>query len=320
MYSQSAHPSPETVSTASTRWPHDCDEHALLVDEPRRSLYSSITVTPSPDLFAHLDFRRYLGDWFAARKAANPRFSHRAFAQKAGQASPSLLLAVIAGKRNLTPVTTAAFARAMGLDAEEVGFFTALVELGQAESPDERALAWEKVRSARRFREARRLDGDAVEYLSCWYYPAVRELATCAGFRPDPEWIAAALRPRITAAQARAALDLLLSLGLLERRDDGGVRVTTTSVATPHEVAALAAYEYHRGMLARAAEALATAAPSERHYCGVTVAVPSSLVPVLKRELDLFQERLLDLCDSAEGPRERVFQLNLQLLPLSREA
>lgn len=297
---------------------HDGD--GIVVDGASSELYSIGTVTDAPDLFQYLDFRRFLGDWFAAKKAANPRYSHRAFARKAGQASPSLLHAVIAGKRNLTPATVAAFAAALGLDAAETEFFGALVDLGQAETPDARAAAWEKVRAAKRFREARRLDGDAVEYLSCWYYPAIRELATCAGFRADPEWIAATLRPRITPAQARKGLDLLLALGLLARRPDGGVEVTTTSLVTPHEVAALAVYEYHRGMLARAAEALSTAAPPERHYCGVTVAIPEALVPLLKRELDAVQERLLDLCDSAEGPRTRVYQLNLQLLPLSREA
>jgi uncharacterized protein (TIGR02147 family) len=176
------------------------------------------------------------------------------------------------------------------------------------------------VRAAKRFRGARRLDGEAVEYLSCWYYAAVRELATCALFQPDPEWIATALRPRITPAQARKAVELLLSLGMFERRPDGGINVTTVSVATPHEVAALAAYEYHRNMLARAVEALSTSAPVERHYCGVTVAIPASLVPMLKKELDAVQERLLDLCDSATAARERVYQINLQLVPLSAPA
>ena len=36
-----------------------------------------------PDLYAYLDYRKYLEDWFDARKAANPRFSHRMFARRA---------------------------------------------------------------------------------------------------------------------------------------------------------------------------------------------------------------------------------------------
>ena len=30
-----------------------------------------------------------------------------------------------------------------------------------------------------------------------------------------------------------------------------------------------------------------------------------------------FQERLLDLCDGTNGPRSRVFQIGLQIFPLS---
>lgn len=274
-------------------------------------------MTDLPDLYGYLDYRAFLADWFAWKKQANPRFSHRAFARKAGQSSPSLLLNVILRKRNLTPATTLAFARAVGLDAAATQFFTALVLLDQADTPADRAAAWAEVSATRRFRAARPIDGDAVEYLSAWYYPAVRELATCEGFRADPDWIAATLRPRITVAQARRALDLLVSLGLLAPTADGRLAVTSTSVATPHEVAALAAYEYHRNMLARATEALSGARPAERHYCAVTVAIPESLVPQLKRELGALQERLLDLCDGVDGPRERVYQINLHTFPLS---
>ncbi len=273
-------------------------------------------IVNAPDLYRYLDYRQWLSDWFTWKKQVNPRYSHRAFARRAGQSSPSLLLNVVARRRNLTPATAAGVARATDLTEEQATFFRALVELDQADSPEGRAAALSDVRAARRFREARKLDGDAVEYLSCWYYPAVRELATCRGFRPDPEWIAAELRPRVTVAQAARALELLVSLGLLVV-EDGVARVTDVSLATPHEVAAVAAYAYHREMLERATEALQTAAPSERHFCAVTVAVPDALVPTLKRELDALQERLLDLCDGAEAPRDRVYQVNLHLLPLS---
>ena len=47
------------------------------------------------------------------------------------------------------------------------------------------------------------------------------------------------------------------------------------------------------------------------------MAVPSSLVARLKQEVTAFQERVLHLCDTAPEERDRVYQLNLQLFPLS---
>lgn len=270
-----------------------------------------------PDLYTYLDYRRYLRDWFDAKKAANPRYSHRAFARRAGVSSPSLLLAVIEGKRNLTPATIDGFVTAMGLSGEPAAFFAALVALDQAETLEDRNRAWERVRAVRRFREARHLAGEGVEYLSCWYYPAIRELAATDGFRSDPEWIAATLRPRVTVTQARKALDVLTALGLLRPDETGHLVPAEASVVTPHEVAGMAAMNYHLGMVDRARAALAESHHTERHYLAVTVAIPQALLPRLKRELDAFQERLLDLCDGAEDPKERVVQLNLQLFPLS---
>jgi uncharacterized protein (TIGR02147 family) len=270
----------------------------------------------APDIFTYLDYRKFLRDWFNAKKTGNPRFSHRAFARRARQASPSLLLHVIEGQRNLTPATTEAFTSAMALAGEEAEFFAALVAFEQAETLDDRNKAWERVRATRRFREARRLDSEAVEYLSHWYYPAIRELAACPGFRADPDWIASQMMPRITAAQARKALDVLRSLGLLVAEGDTLVPADA-SVVTPHEVIGLAGVNYHLGMIDRARDALQSVPHLERHYCAVTVAIPTGLVPRLKRELDAFQERVLDLCDGTDLPRERVYQVNLQLVPLT---
>lgn len=272
----------------------------------------------TPDLFGFLDYRAYLAAWFDAKKAANTRFSHRLFARLAGQKSPSLLLAVMRGKRNLTPATCAAFVEAMKLNKEESAFFRALVDLDQAETDDDRNEAWHRISAARRFREARRVEGDGFKYLSSWHYPAIRELAAAEDFREDPTWIAAALAPRITTAQARRALADLLEMGLLEPDEHGVPRPADATLVTPPQVRGLAVHNYHRQMSTRAHDAVAGFQPPERHLLGVTVGIPQAMVPQLKDELNAVQSRLLDLCDSAEDPAERVFQLNLQLFPLSR--
>jgi uncharacterized protein (TIGR02147 family) len=258
-----------------------------------------------------------LDDWFRSKKQNNSRFSYRVFARRAGQRSPSLLHHVIDGKRNLTGPTTDAFCRAMDLNREQADFFTFLVQLDQARNTEERNRAWERISATRRFRAARQVEGEGFRYLSHWYYPAIRELAHRPDFKADPAWIAATLQPAITVPQARKALEALISMGLLIQDEDGDVVPSEASVVTPHEVAALAAFNYHQGMLARAVEALEVVAGDERHYGAVTAAVPMSLIPRLKREIAAFQEKILDLCDAETDDAEAVYQMNLQLFPLS---
>jgi uncharacterized protein (TIGR02147 family) len=271
----------------------------------------------APDIYAYLDYRLFLQEWFEAKKSDNPRYSHRVFARHAGLASPALLANVIARRRNLTAASQSAFVRAMRLSPSATSFFSHLVDLDQSKTPENRNKAWARISATRRFRQARRVEGESVAYLSHWYYPAIRELADCAAFQADPEWIARTLCPRITVSQARRALDALVSMGMLTIDADGAAHLTDATVVTPMEVAGLATHNYHQGMLERAQGAISGFAPEHRYLGGVTVAIPAGLIDTLKDELKAVQERLLDLCDSAEGTKRQVMQINLQLFPLS---
>lgn len=280
-------------------------------------VYSLTVESRPPSVFASLDFRAYLGAWFMWKKQVHAGYSHRLFARRAGQRSPSLLKAVIDGKRNLTPGTQAAFSSAIGHNDDEAAFFGALVQLGQARSDDERNAAWAVISAERRFRAAHRIEGEAFRFFSHWYCVAVFELVKHPDFRADPRWVARTLRPKVSESQARQALRTLRELSLIHEDDDGTVHQTQASVVTPHEVKGLAVANYHREMCARASEAVTAFEAPERHMLSVTVTVPPDLIPVLKRELNALQTRILDLCDSADDRPGRVTQVNLQLFPLA---
>ncbi|MCB9686848.1 MAG: TIGR02147 family protein [Alphaproteobacteria bacterium] len=269
---------------------------------------------PSP--YDYLDHRRYLADWFRAKKEANPNFSHRVFARRAEQKNPSLLHHVIEGRRNLTERTLESFVKALSLRAGEAQFFRLLVELDQAKTPEARNDVWERISATRRFREARRIERSSFEYLSNWVVPTVRELARRRDFRPDPEWIAEQLRPRVGVAEAARALQVLMELGLLVE-EDGTLAVAEASVATPPEITRLAVANYHRGMLELAAGSIERFPGSERHLIAITVGVPESLIPTLKAEANAFLERMMNLCDGATADTDKIMQMNLQLFPLT---
>jgi uncharacterized protein (TIGR02147 family) len=272
----------------------------------------------APDPFAYLDYRVFLDAWFEKKKASNPRFSHRSFASRVGERSPSFLADIIKGRRNLTAVRRDAVATIVGLTPDERDWFELLVALDQAADLDERGRIWEKMAGTKRFREARQLEGDSFAYLTYWYYPAIRELVQRPDFVEEPAWIAQTLRPEITEEEAEQALRALWSLGMLTRGADGKPVQAEGSIATPRQVAGLAAHNYHAGMLGRAIEGIRGFKSAERHYIGVTVCVPESQIPALKKELNGFASHFLDLCESNEAPPERVYQCHLALLPLSK--
>lgn len=271
---------------------------------------------PLPSPYDYLDYRRFLSDWFEAKKRANPKFSHRLFARLCGIKNPSLLHHVIERRRNLTERTLSAFVKGMGLRSGEGSFFGWLVKLDQAKHDDARNRAWEQISATRRFREARRIEHDAFEYLSSWALPAIRELAHRSDFRDDPSWIATQLQPSISVAEARKALDVLERLALLEE-EDGVLTPTDASVTTAPEVSRLAVANYYQGVVERAAEAIERFPGRERHLISITVGVPAALMPTLKAEANAFLERMMHLCDASVEDPDRVMQMNLQLFPLT---
>lgn len=270
-----------------------------------------------PSVYAYLDYRAFLRDHHAASKLVNAHYSFRYFARRAGFASSNFLKLVMDGKRNLGAPTIEGFARALKLEPAEAAFFADLVALGQAETVAERNRAFARVAANRRFRAARRLEGPLFEYLSHWFYPAVRELAARADFKEDPRWIAGQILPKISADEARGALATLEQLGLLIRNEEGKLVRGDPSLTTGHEVRSVVVPAYHRQMIERAGNAVDTVPPEERDISALTVCVGESALADLKDRIHRFREEMLERCDSEATP-ERVYQLCIQLFPLSQ--
>lgn len=269
-----------------------------------------------PNIFEYLDYRTYLADYYSAAKENHRAFSYRYFSKKAGYSSPNFLKLVIDGSRNISLDSIGRFARALKLTPVEKRFFGNLVAFNQAESEEEKNEAFERVAASQRFRKARRLDRAFFNYLSHWYYPAIREMVARTDFEENPKWIARQLVPNIKPAEAAKCLKLLLELGLLKRNGQGRLERNEATVHTGHEVRGLAIRNYHRQMLERAAESMSLVRSEHRDISALTVCIEAETVAELKERFHDFHEVLLDRCDRDEKPTA-VYQINLQLFPLT---
>lgn len=269
-----------------------------------------------PDIFGYMDFREYLRDAYAALKASQRGFSYRAFARKAGMSSPNFLKLVIDGKRNLGATSIAQFAKALDLGTREAEFFRELVTFNQASTAAEKNEHFERLGKYRKHKRVHKLDRDMFQYLSRWYYPAIRELVNCDGFREDPGWIAARIRPKITSAQAKDALDILLDLKLLVRDAAGKIQQGQALMSTGPEVRSLAVGNFHRQMMERAADSIETIDREHREISGVTVALSAEGFAQFKQKIHELRAELLELSAQETSP-QRVVQFNFQAFPLA---
>jgi len=271
----------------------------------------------SVEVFAYLDYRQYLRAYYEAEKQRRTAFSYRYFSKKAGLRSPNLLKLVIDGERNLGPDSVHKFIQGLDLLGKEADFFLDLVTFAQAPSVAEKNRAFERIAGSRRFRSARRIEGALFDYLSHWYYPAIRELTARPDFVDDPKWVARQLQPPISTAEAERSLALLLSLGLIVRNPKTGrIERGEPTLTTEHEVTSLAVKNFHRQMLERASDSIDTVKPHKRDLAALTVCVSEKTAALIKERIHQFREEVAQLCDEDQEARV-VYQMNVQLFPLS---
>jgi uncharacterized protein (TIGR02147 family) len=284
---------------------------AMAARTPKRTKEVGVSV------YDFLDHRAYLAAYYRAAKRTRPSFSFRLFSKLAGLRSPNFLKLVIDGERNLGADSVGRFSQALGLEGADAEFFADLVAFSQAQTLADKNRAFERIAASRRFRAARRIDGELFAYLSHWYNPAIRELAARDDFQEEPRWIAAQLRPRISPAEAAEAMKLLLSLGLLVRDPSSGrVARGEPTLTTEHEVRSLGAAAFHRQMLERAAQSIETVPAAQRDLAALTVCVSAETAAVVKQRIHQLREALTELCD-ADTKGSTVYQLNIQWFPLS---
>ena len=273
---------------------------------------------PEIDVFAYLDYRAFLRDYYNARKASARGFSYRSFSRRAGLTSPNYLKLVIDGKRNLSAAMAKRFGEACGLARDDQRYFVDLVAFGQATSLADRDQYYARLTGFQRYRQAHKLDLAHAAYYSAWYMPAIRELAARSDFNATPSWIARQLVPAITVSEAQRALDTLLELGLLVKDEDGSVKQQDVLLSTGPETRGLHIASYHRTMMQRAMESIDLVGPKDRDISSLTLCLGREGVRAFKDRVQRFRKELLELSALEDDP-EQVVQLNFQLFPLSRK-
>jgi uncharacterized protein (TIGR02147 family) len=268
-------------------------------------------------IFDYVDYRFFLTDYLNQQKTATRGFSLRSFAQKAGVAA-SLLNDILSMRQNLTVQAMHKYATAMALGAKEIAYFEALVGFNNASTNQEKNRFFGEMVHLRGRSAVKFIDHQQYEYFSEWYHAVVRELVTHGGMGCDADKISQCIDPVVSPAKVKKSIALLQELGLIYEVD-GVWHASDKVLSSEYQIQSVALKNYHTGMLERAVESLDNHTSDEREFQGLTLSVSKATFMQMKNRIRSFSDELLAMAASETVEADEVYQINLQMFPLTKK-
>jgi uncharacterized protein (TIGR02147 family) len=268
----------------------------------------------SGKIFEYQDFKLYLQDRYAIRKAENPAFSLRYIAGKVGM-NPGTLSRVMKGERKLDSRYCGRLAQALGLIGDEKEYFENLVLFSQAKSQTEKNQYYEKLLKLMGGK-VRTLDTRQYEYFRHWYHVALRELINAKTFDGDFQELAQLIRPSIRPQEARKAVQLLLDAGLVKKNSHGKYQVTDEIISSGESISNLLTDNFHTAMGEIALRAIQEIDPDERNFSAITLSLSNEGLQSVNAALSRFRRQVMEIA-RRDSKINGVYQMNFQVFPLS---
>lgn len=269
-----------------------------------------------PDILEYDSYRRFLRDTYAFLKQEKPHFSFRFFSRMAGFSSPNFLKLVMEDQRNLSAESVEKFIKALKLLGRDAAHFRQLVLLEQSATLEEKKFYAEQLLKSKNYKKLKPLSEKEFAYYANWFYIPIREMLALPHFQENPKWIAEQLCPKITATEAKKALDDLLELGLIRRNEQGRLVQTDAHLSTGDSITSTSVINFHQTMARLGGESITRHHHSRRDISSVTITLSRHNFEEIKKLVQNFRRELLALSEKDPAPEE-VYQLNFHFFPLT---
>jgi uncharacterized protein (TIGR02147 family) len=249
-----------------------------------------------------VDLTDVLQNEFDKRRAKNPRYTLRAFAQNMGVQSATLS-AVLKRKRTLPANQIARLIVDLKLSARQKNKIWKSVKTPlQASSLKE---FWERPRLA--------IEPTYEAVISEWKYAAIISLTKIQGFQADEAWIAKRLG--LTPARAGDVWTNLLKLKLVQVEAGGNVTTQMQNMRISTPIPSRTVRKAHIQELEIALQKIEEVPLAQRSFSSLTFNMSPKKLSVAK---DLIRKFMQQMEDELENGRVvEVYQLGIQLYPLT---
>ena len=278
-----------------------------------------------PLLSEYMDYRLFLADFYLAKKhltrAAIRPYSYAIFSAAADIKSPNYLKMIIEAKRNLSLDMVVKFAKACSLNKAQTEEFRLLVVFNQAEDPADRNYALKQLSEYRVEQKLKRgeFDRKVFEKVPNWIGWIIYALVDQEGVSFESSQLRDLLRGKASESEITEALENLIRSGELDR-DPVTLKISKGKpTEAPEEIPSALVRKLQMQLMYLGLESLYQDKATEREFGSLTLSLTEKEFEDIKFKLRQLRKSLHkdNSISRMNSKGERVYQLNLQLFPVS---
>jgi uncharacterized protein (TIGR02147 family) len=265
-------------------------------------------------LFEALDYRQFLQEHFDALRKKRPNYSIRWIASKVG-VDPGQLVKILKKQRHLSERLLPVFAQFIGLNEQETEYFYCLVRLNKAKTTADTQYHYERLTQLKEF-ALPQVKPNQDRFYDEWYHSVIRVLLAMAPFTGDYEALATMVHPAISVEQAKDSVTLLQKLGFIKKDKQGEYHVTDTFITGGGNWRMYAVRKFQQQTIRLSEGSLLNDPPEARDVSSLTISLSAQELSEYKEMIADFRKKILQKCMDSTGDANKVYQLNMQLIPV----
>lgn len=282
----------------------------------------------APVISDYMDYRKYLADFYLFRREQTKTdlrpYNYQMFSAAANIKSPQYLRLIIDGKRNLSDDMVAKFAKALNLGRDHTDELRVLVHFTQATDPAERnrhLKALMELRVSQKIKSGE-IDSKAFEQIPGWVAWILYSMTDLKNVKFDIQSLKQLLGEKATQDEIQQALNKLLESGQLVRDPETNeVKKARPLMENADNIPVALVRKLQAELLYLGMESLFQDEPLEREFGTVTLSLTEKEFEEIKFKLRQIRKQLTkdNSIARAQNPGERIYQLNIQLFPVTHK-
>jgi uncharacterized protein (TIGR02147 family) len=267
------------------------------------------------NIYEYIDYRLFLHDAVENRKKEKSWFSYRYMATKINM-DHSNLIKILLGKRHASRANVSAICDFFKFNQKESEYFQTLVEFNKTKNQVKSRLLLEKLFAIKNV-SFKTVEPYQYDYYRRWYHTAIYSLLDYYDFRGDYASIAKELNPAITSRQAKESIELLEKLKLIRKDDSGRYVQADKLITTGNSWHSIAIRNFQEETLNLAINSLHKHPGNVRNISTLTISLTQADMMAIKEITEQYRKSIIKVVNES-GPGNTVYQLNMQIFPLTK--